>query len=181
MNFRIDSRVFFFKKKPETISSSGSFHVPCHLIIVPSSFGKPCRASSPQPDTRNLCSMPVDVFCRSICTDEPTAPFFFFETCTQEVQLLHMANKCFSNTGRLVARIDETNQDTQSFAIPNPRFVGNVPTMNLPSSAEEVCPNNFMVGQPKNHISNMHFEKFHTPSSLQGWEDELRIRSVFWF
>ena len=43
-----------------------------------------------------------------------------------------------SSTGRLAARIDETNKDTQSFTIHNPRYARNVPTWNPSSGAEEV-------------------------------------------
>ena len=43
---------------PETASSSGLSHVPKHPLTLPSSLGNLCRDSSPQPDTRNLCSMP---------------------------------------------------------------------------------------------------------------------------
>ena len=39
--------------------------------------------------------------------------------------------------------------------------------MNLPSSAEEVYPHEFMVGQPKNHISELQFEKSPTPVTFQ--------------
>ena len=55
VNFLNDSSVV---KDPETASSSGSFHVLSHPFIFPNSFGKPCRDSSPQPDTQNLCSIP---------------------------------------------------------------------------------------------------------------------------
>ena len=54
----------------------------------------------------------------------------------------------------------------QSFTILNRRFAGNVPTWS--PFVEEAYPPNYMVGQPKNHISEMHFEKFCTPSSLSG-------------
>ena len=69
------------------------------------------------------------------------------------------------STRRPVARSDETNTDTQSFTIPNPRFAGNVPTSNPPSFAEEAYPQSYMVGQPMSPISEMHFDKFPTPSS----------------
>ena len=62
------------------------------------------------------------------------------------------------STGKPEARIDETKRETQSFTILAPRFAGNVATVNPPSRAEEVYPQNFIVGQPKNHISDLHFE-----------------------
>ena len=63
-----------------------------------------------------------------------------------------MGEPMLSSTGKLLASFDETNKETQRFTIPNPRLAGNVPTVNLPSSAKEVCPQKFMVGQPKNHL-----------------------------
>ena len=67
------------------------------------------------------------------------------------------------STGKLVARFDETNKETRSFTILNPRFAGNVPTVNLPSSADEAYPPNFMIGQPNQKISDLHFENFFSP------------------
>ena len=75
-----------------------------------------------------------------------------------------------SSTGKLLARFDETDKETQSFTLLSPRFAGNVPTVNPPSFAEEVYPQNFMFGQPKNHISELQFEKFPAPSTFQCWK-----------
>ena len=83
-----------------------------------------------------------------------------------------------SSTGKLVARFDDTNKKTQSFSIHNPRFAGNVPTVNLPSSAEQVYPQKIMVGQAKNHISDLHFDEFLTPSSFPGWWTRFKNRSA---
>ena len=74
----------------------------------------------------------------------------------------------FFNTGRPVARIDDTKTETQSFTNLAPRFAGSVPTWKLPSFAEEVYPQAYMVGQPTNQISELHFDKFPTPSSFSG-------------
>ena len=52
----------------------------------------------------------------------------------------------------------------QSFTITNRRLAGNVPTWS--PFAEEAYPQNYMVGQPKNHISALHLEKFPTPSTF---------------
>ena len=88
---------------------------------------------APQPDTRNLCSMPGNVFVDPSAPDEPT---------------------CLTN--------------------PNPRFARKVPTWNHSSFAEVAYLQKYMVGQPKNHISDLHFEKFTTPSSFQGWRTRLK-------
>ena len=63
-----------------------------------------------------------------------------------------------SNTGKRAGRSDETIMETQRFTISNPRFARNVPTVNLLSSAGEVHPQIFKVGQPKNHISDLQFQ-----------------------
>ena len=60
----------------------------------------------------------------------------------------------------VLPRIGETHKETPSFTMSKPRFAGNVPTLNPSSSAEEVSPQNFMVGQPKNHISDLQFGKY---------------------
>ena len=57
----------------ETASSSGSSHVPSHPLIVPSSFGLPCRDSGPQLDTRNLRGTLGNVFENPPAPNEPTA------------------------------------------------------------------------------------------------------------
>ena len=64
------------------------------------------------------------------------------------------------STRRPAERIDETNKDTQSFTVPTLRFAGHVSTWNTPSFAEEAFPQNYMVGQPKNQISERHFDIF---------------------
>ena len=91
--------------------------------------------------------------------------FFFSEMCTQEVQQLQLVTHDIEHR-----ESDETNKETQSFTIPNPRSAGNVPTVNIPSSVEKACPQNFTVGQPKNHISDLQFEKFSALATFQCWK-----------
>ena len=93
---------------------------------------------------------------------------FLEEMCTQEVPPPRMANPCLQAQGRPVARIDEINE-TKSFTIPTPRSAGN-------------NPQNLMVGQPKDQIEEMHFDK-QTPCALffLTMEDEQQNRSVFLF
>ena len=57
---------------PETASSSKLTHVPSHLLIVPSIFGKCCCDSSSQSDTRNLCGMSRNVFVDPSAPDDST-------------------------------------------------------------------------------------------------------------
>ena len=86
-----------------------------------------------------------------------------------------------SSTEKSPATTVETHEETLSFTITNAIFVGNVPTVYLPSSAEEVSTQIYMVGQPKNHISDLQFEKFTKACNHPVWEDEFHNRSVFWF
>ena len=98
--------------------------------------------------------------------DEPTV-FFFFNVYNSYI--------C---TGKFVARFHKTDKETQSFTRPNPRFAGNVPTVNLPSFREEVYPQTYMFGQPKNHISDLQFEKFPTPSTFQYWKTVSKQKCI---
>ena len=90
----------------------------------------------------------------------------FLRNVYAEVPAVHMVNPCCRVRGKTAARFDEPNKETQSFTIPDPRFARNMPTVNLPSSAQEVYPHLFMVGQRKNHISELQFEKFPTPPTF---------------
>ena len=145
-------------KDLETASSSGPLHVSLPSCSCSDFFlGKLRRDSYPQLNTRDLCSMEGNVFVVPSAPDDPTAPplrsvYARSPTATTGEPML-------SSTGKSAARFDETNMETQSFTIPNPRFAGNVPTVNPRSSAEDVDPQNFMVVQPKTHLSDLEFGK----------------------
>ena len=67
------------------------------------------------------------------------------------------------STERPVARTDEPRRETQSETIPHSKFVRTWPTVELLSNQEVVYPQNFMVEQPKNNISDtpfMHYAPF---------------------
>ena len=66
------------------------------------------------------------------------------------------------NTGRSVANIDEL-ENNQSLAKPTPRVARQFSTWNPPSHAEWAYPQNCMVEQPRNQVSEMHFDNFPTP------------------
>ena len=76
-----------------------------------------------------------------------------------------MANPCFQAHGRPEA--SEIN-GTKRFMIPTPRFAGN-------------DPQNFMVGQTKNQIEEMQFDKLPCALFLLMTGNELQNRSVFLF
>ena len=79
------------------------------------------------------------------------------------------------NTGRSVASMAESERNTQNFAIPTPRFARKFSTWNPPSRAEGACPQNCMVEQPRNQVSEMHFGKFRNPSTFQFWKRVSRL------
>ena len=106
--------------------------------------------------------MPGNVFVDPSAPDEPTA--LFLRNVYARSPTATIGEPMLSSTGKLVARFDETNKETQKLAISHPRFARNVPTVNLPSSAKEVYPTNFMVGKPKNHISDLPSEKIPSPA-----------------
>ena len=135
------------------------------VILQLSQFlGKPRRDKSPQPDTWNMCTLPGNVLADPSAPDEQTA---FFENVHARSPTASIGEVVLLSTGKLVARFDETNKKPQSFTIPTPRIAGNSPTLNLPSSAEDVYPQISMFGQPKNHISDSQLETFLTLSTFQ--------------
>ena len=151
----------------ETDSSSGSLLVPSHPLVVPSFLGvktlAPIFACSL---THGTC-----VACQKT-PDEPTAPFQ--RNVHARSPTVTLGGPMLSSTGKHVARFDEAYKVPQSFTIPNPRCARNVPTVNLPSSAEEVYPQNFVVGQPKKHISDLQFEKFPTFATFKCWKTSFK-------
>ena len=160
-------------KDLETASSSGPLLVPSRPLVVPSFLGKLRRDSCPQLNTRDMCSVQGHVFLVPSAPDDPTALPLRSVYARSPTAML-------SSTGKSAARFDETNKQTQSLTIPNPRFTGIVPTVNPPSAAEEVYPHNFMVGQPKNHISDLQFEKFTALATFHCWKTSFKTE-VFWF
>ena len=64
------------------------------------------------------------------------------EMFTQEVPPLRVAN-----ARTPAARINETNRDTQSLALPTPRFAREVSTWNLPKNVKGAYPQNIMVSK----------------------------------
>ena len=103
----------------------------------------PCRDSSPQPDTRNSCGVPGNVFENPSASDEPTA------SCSGNVYARSptatLGEPVFLNTGRSEARVDQMERNTKSFTIPTPRFAGTVSTWNPPSLAEGAYPQNLWL------------------------------------
>ena len=71
-----------------------------------------------------------------------------------------------SNARTPAARINETNRDTQSLALPTPRFARKVSTWNSPKDVKGAYPQNIMVGNggirsrkciSKNSLNLQHF------------------------
>ena len=117
--------------------------------------------------------MPGNVFVNSPAPDEPIASSL--RNVYASSPTAAYGEPVFLSTERSAARINETKKDTQSFtAIPTPRFAGHVPTWNPPSFAEGSYPQNYVVEQPKNQISDMHFDKFPMFSSFPAWRTSFK-------
>ena len=71
-----------------------------------------------------------------------------------------------ASTVRPVARSEERNRDTK----PTPRFATIPSTRNSLFPAEGAHPQNYMVHQRKLHFSELHFDKFPTPSTSSCWK-----------
>ena len=82
------------------------------------------------------------------------------------------------NTGRSVAKGEESERNTQNFAVPTPRFARKFSTWNLPSHAGGACPQNCMVEQPRSQVSEMNFVEFLNPSTFQSWKTSFKPRCV---
>ena len=76
-------------------------------------------------------------------------------------------------TGRIAVRIDERSSVAHDPSIPQPRVARRMPTVELPPP-EEGYPRNFIVEQPKHNVSELHFEKFPTPSTFLYWKTNFK-------
>ena len=168
-------------KDLETASGSGSFHALGHPSVVPSFSGKPRRDFCPQLNTRDLHSMPGIVFVDPSAPDETTATL---------VRNVHARNPTatrgepmLSSTGRPEARFDETDKETHKLGNSQPEICrkrADREIFRLPRKRSIL--HNYMVGQPKNHISDLQFDKFRTlATDLPVLEDDVsQHRSVSW-
>ena len=84
------------------------------------------------------------------------------------------------NTGTPIAKTDELERNTQNLATPTPRFARKFSTWNPPAHVQGAYPQNCMVEQPKNQISEMHFKVPYT-FDISVMEDELQNRGMFLF
>ena len=151
MNSLSDSRKFY---DPETASSSGLSHVPCHPMSVPSPCGMLSPGSCLQP-THGTYMVHRETFLKIYlrCRQQLVLEI-------QEVQQIHIANPCLwtqedlqheqTNLRELFNTLQYLHRDLQgSFKLGNPL-----------SHAEGTYPQNCMVEQPRNQVSEVHFDKF---------------------
>ena len=76
------------------------------------------------------------------------------------------------STGKLVARIEERNQET----IPTPRFARRPSTMNSFFPAERMYPQNYMADQSKKQISELQFDTCPTLSMFSCWTTRFKTQ-----
>ena len=92
---------------------------------------------------------------------------FSFDPPQNHCQEIHYSTKpsaTRSVTGRLVARDEDRNKDT----IPMPTFARRPSTMSSTTPVE--IPRNSMVGQQRQQISELQFDKFPSPHSFLCWK-----------
>ena len=82
------------------------------------------------------------------------------------------------NTGRHAVRADELKNNIRNFAIPTSRFSRMFSTWNPPSQTEGDFPQNYMIEQSRNRVSDMYFDKYSNPSTFQHWKKVSRPRYV---
>ena len=109
--------------------------------------------------------------------DNPLAPIDSASTLDGRMPHPWNLNATFGNpmrlsTGRPVARSQEQNTHT----IPKPRFARKPSTRNFLFPAEGVYPQNKMVDQQRLQISELHFDKFPTPSTFSSWKIRFKTQ-----
>ena len=147
----------------ETASSFRLSHVPSHSNSIQSPHGMLSRDSGLQPDTRNSSGTSGNVFEDPRAPNEPTAACFanarsLTDTHYELVSL---------NTGRHAAKAEELETKNQ-------RFVKKFSPCNPPSHAEGAYPQNCMVEQPRNQVSEMHFDKSPNALTCQRWKKSFK-------
>ena len=115
---------------------------------------------------------------------------FWRPTCTEwtssrvsleirEVRHQHRAILCLWIQGDLPSEPMHWRETLDIFAISTPRFARTFSTWTPPSHAEGACPQNCMVEQPRNQVSEMHFDKFPYPSTFQCWKTSFKTEACF--
>ena len=93
--------------------------------------------------------------------------------------VLHGRNPITTFDGSVFSKHRETCsqkwRSEQGHTIPTPRFARKSSTWNLPSHAEGMFPHNYMVDQRRLQISELHFDKFPTPSTFLVLEDKVLV------
>ena len=165
MNFLNDSREF---QEQETICSGKLSHVPSQPAVVPSPRSVLSRDESLRSDTRNLSGTQGNVF------GNPRAVIDSSQT--PHHGILHSSNQSATggipvqrSTGRPVAKGEEPIGST----VPMQSFARRPSTINSFSPAE--MPQNSMADQQRLQISELHFDKFSTPSTFSCWK--LRFKT----
>ena len=121
------------------------------------------RDSSLQPDTRNSFGMSGNDFEDLLEPSEPPAAFFG----NSRSFTLAQCEPVSVNTGGLADRANERTLIILQFQLRDSRKFS---TWHPPSRAEGAYPQKCMVELPRNHFSEMHFDKFPDPSTFQCWK-----------
>ena len=160
VNYMNDSREF---QDIDSICSGKLSHVPSQPAVFPSPRSMLSRDQSLRSDTWNLSGTQGNVL------GNPRTAMDSSQTPHQGI--LHTANPSAIgaipvqvSTGRPVARGEEPIRST----VPMPSFARGPSTMNAFSPAEQ--PQKSMADQQRLQISELHFDKFPTPSTFSCWK-----------
>ena len=126
------------------------------------------------PDTRNLFGISGNVFEDLPAPSEPPAVFFGNSRSSASAQCEPVS----LNPGRLANRSNEMERNIQIVAIHTEIRKEFVNLKIRPSHAEGTCPQNCIVEQPKNQVSEMHFNTFPDPPHFSVGKRVLRPRYV---
>ena len=149
---------------PETASSSGGSHDPSRQpVSIPSPRGMISRDSGLQLDTRNSLGTSGRVFEGLLARGGPSSALF--ENSESLASLSCRLRPI--DTGRIAEQGQELRRKPQSHTIPTPRFAWKFSAWNPLNHAGGICPQNCSMENPRNQISDLHFDKFFDTSDFQ--------------
>ena len=119
-----------------------------------------------QTGTRNSFGSPGNFFLKN-----PFAPDERAASCSGHVYARNLSatygEPVSLHTGKPAARVDEMERNSQNLALLTLRFTTKFSTWNPLPDAQRAYLQNYMVEQPRNHVLEMHFDKFPLLSTFQ--------------
>ena len=165
-----DSREF---QDVESLRSGRISHVPSQLAVVPSPRGLLSRDPSLRHEIWNSLDISGNVIagpCASALTSYTGVLNPWASDATGNILVL-------TGTGRPVAGNEVHNRDT----IPTPRFARRSSARNSFIPMDGGSLQNYMVDQQRPQVSELHFDKFPTPSTFSCCKIRFKNRGMFLF